>query len=85
MVTIGWQGPVHARHWIDIVPPGHSDFAGEPTFAWLDPDSREVTLTAPEEPEPYELPDVMEDQRGNRSNLSRQPLRVAPAAEPGKN
>ena len=78
--AVSWEGPANARNWIDVVVAGRTDFSGELAYAYLDPASRGVTLTAPGESGVYELRFVAEDMRGNRAILARRPLAVGGGA-----
>ncbi|WP_316013635.1 vWA domain-containing protein [Roseobacter sp. HKCCA0434] len=74
------EGPVDSDFWVDIVPPGFAAFSGEIDYFYLYdggvPGVVESSLTAPEEPGSYELRYVVEDMRGNRTVIRRQPVEV---------
>lgn len=88
--TLGWSGPGGPKDWLDLVDAGTesvyaSDGYTEYSYAYTDDsrDSREATLTAPDQPGAYEIryvgtyPISGRDKTTERAILFRQPVTVS--------
>lgn len=79
-VTIHWRGPAAAGDYLDIVPDGHKEAAGELSYAYVEqsPDGETSTLRVPGEAGRYRIRYILEA-AGGRKVLADQLLVVAAA------
>ncbi|MEW9807761.1 VWA domain-containing protein [Mesorhizobium sp. ZMM04-5] len=78
-IDVAWKGPAGAGDYVDLVPEGHKDAAGEIAYFYLDQssDGETGTLRAPGDPGRYVIRYVLQAS-DSRKVLASEPLDVTP-------